>query len=48
MLSNYVVSAENLIQFKIRLEKEWNCKEYKFDRAIISINYNDLLAASVH
>ena len=30
-LSDYVVSAENLIQFKIRLEKEWNCKEYKFD-----------------
>ena len=32
-LSNYVVSAENLIQFKIRLEKEWNCtgKECKFD-----------------
>ena len=30
-LSNYAVSAENLIQFKIRLEKEWNCKEYKFD-----------------
>ena len=30
-LSNYVVSAENLIQFKIRLEKEWNCKEYEFD-----------------
>ena len=30
-LLNYVVSAENLIQFKIRLEKEWNSKEYKFD-----------------
>ena len=30
-LSDYVVSAENLMQFKIRLEKEWNCKEYKFD-----------------
>ena len=30
-LSNYVVSAENLIQIKIRLEKEWNCNEYKFN-----------------
>ena len=30
-LSNHMVSAENLIQFKIRLEKDLNSKVYKFD-----------------
>ena len=30
-LSNQVVDAENLNQFKTRLEIEWNDKEYKFD-----------------
>ena len=30
-LSNYVVEAENLIQFKIRLEKDWHLKEFKYD-----------------
>ena len=28
---NEVVDAENLNQFKTRLEIEWNDKEYKFD-----------------
>ena len=30
-LSNHVVEAENLIQFKIRLEKAWHHKEFKYD-----------------
>ena len=30
-LSNQVVEAENLIQFKFRLEKYWNHKEFKYD-----------------
>ena len=30
-LSNYVVEAENLIQFKIRLEKYWQLKEFMYD-----------------
>ena len=30
-LSNDVVDAENLIQFKTRLEEQWKTKEFKFD-----------------